>query len=137
MKAQSVFLTCMFVLFVFNVFVWLAGLGDVVKDIIGGIIGLLIAAVIGIVLAGINILGSGLTGTSVRMLFGIATLIFILFQIPIPGFPIGLGLANNLFMTFASAGGLIGVFGFIISFVLCTLALLSGIIMLVSTGGSE
>lgn len=137
MKAQAIFLACMFTIFFFNVFCWLAGVSDLIKDIIGGLIGLIIAGAMGIVLSGINILGSGLTGASVRILFGLATLLVLLFQIPIPGFPIGLGLANNLFMTFITIGGFFGTFGFIISFILCTLALISGIIMLVSAGGGE
>ncbi|MEM1793275.1 MAG: hypothetical protein QXE92_03445 [Thermofilaceae archaeon] len=141
MKAQSIFLSCVFVLLLMNVYLWLSGSSNFVQDIVGGVIGLVVAAATGAVIGGLNILGSGLTSASVKILFGLIALGLLLFQIPIPGFPIGLGLASNVISIFISAmissGDVFALFGFVISLLMSLMALVSGMIVIVGGGSSE
>jgi hypothetical protein len=86
------------------------------------------------VISGIQILGSGLNSASIKIIFGIASLLNVMFQIDIAGFPLGLGLANNLISSFP-ATDFLSTFGFLIATGLCVITLISGLMVL--TGGSE
>lgn len=119
MGAQNTFITVMCVLLIFNVIYALSNPDVGVDLLLGGALGLITTGLVAGVVSGINILGSGLTGVSVRLLFGVATLMNILFKINIAGFDIGLGLASNVIEVLGTelmglgliAGGLLAMLG--------------------------
>lgn len=128
MGAQNTFITVMCVLLIFNVTYALAT-PDVGLDLLlGGALGLITTGLVAGVVSGINILGSGLTGVSVRLLFGVATLLNILFKISIAGFDVGLGLASNVIEVLGTE--LMGL-GFIVGGLLAMLGLATGLMMII------
>lgn len=100
---------------------------------LGAITGLLASTIAVGIIGGVQILGSGLNSESIKILFGTSTLLNVLFQIQISGFPIGIGLATNIVDIFTESD-FIGI-GFFLSTALALLALISGLIIIV--GGSD
>jgi hypothetical protein len=106
---------------------------------IGALVGLAASAVAVGVISGISILGSGLNTASVKIIFGMATLINILFKVDLGmgaekggSFQIGLGLASNIVSVF-SPTELWGV-GWIIATAIGIVAFVCG--MLTLSGGA-
>jgi len=109
-----------------------------VNDIIGGAIALVASSVVAVVVGGLNIFGSGLTSSSVRILFGVSVLLSLLFQINVVHIPVGLGLINTLFEAFGSgSGGVFSMLGFVICLLFSLVTLVSGLIMIVQSGGGD
>ena len=134
MKAQSIFLTTFTIILLFASFKFMMGEEDIFTTIIGGITGLIISAVVTVVIGSINVLGSGLSSSGVKILFGVATILNLLFQLQIANLPIGIGLANILLNSFNPNAGILAFFGWLISFILTFTALVSGLIMLIKGG---
>lgn len=129
MNASTVFIFCMITLLIFN-FIYVSSTPQQLQIItIGALIGF-IAEILAIgVISGVQILGSGLNPASIRILFGVATLLNILFQVNIGGFPIGIGLLNNVFTVFSN-GDFLGL-GLFITTVLGLVLITSGLIVIV------
>lgn len=133
MNASEIFIITMIVLLIFNV-VYLTSTPDGLALTTMGAITGFIAIILAVgVIAGIQILGSGLNAMSIKILFGVGCLLNILFQVSISGFRIGLGLLNNVFTVFNS-GDIIGL-GTVISFLLGITVITSGLVTI--TGGSS
>ena len=132
MKAGSIFLSIMLVLIIFN-FMYIQTMPDKVNMVVlGGIMGL-VSSVLAIgVVGGIQILGSGLNGESIKIMFGVGTLLNVLFQINIGGFPLGLGLINNLSGAF-STGDLWGL-GYFLASSIGIVGLISGLMIILGSG---
>ena len=132
MKAGSIFLSIMLVLIIFN-FMYIQTLPDKTNMIVlGAIMGLVSSVLVIGVVGGIQILGTGLNGESIKIMFGVGTLLNILFQINIGGFPIGLGLINNLLNTFV--GGDLWGLGYLLATSIAIMALLSGLMIILGSG---
>jgi len=130
MNAQEVFLGSLSVMLLFSVVVMFMSPENIweftIDAVAGTFIGLILIAG---VLTGINVLGSGLNSESVAIIFGVGALLNILFQIEIAGFPIGLGLVNNMVNSFGASDGL-GL-GYLLSTVIGLITLVSGTIIII------
>jgi hypothetical protein len=137
MKSGAIFLGGLLVMFIFNVF-YVVMQPEALWDLTAGAITGFIASILAIgVISGINILGSGLSGTSVRLLFGISSLLTMMFSIPIAGFPLGMGMANNMINTFSESGdSFITTVGFLLGIGISVMTIVSGV-MVISGSGSE
>ena len=133
MKAQSIFLTTFTIILLFASFKFLMGTENIFDTIIGGIFGLIISAVVSVILGSINILGSGLSSSGVKILFGVATILNLLFQFQIANLPVGIGLANILLESFNPSDPF-GFWGWLFSLILTLTSLVSGLLMLVKGG---
>jgi len=99
---------------------------------IGAITGFMVL-ILGIgIISGIQVLGSGLNGESIKIMFGCGALLNVLFQINIANFPIGMGLVTNVLACFDGTEFL-GL-GIIITSIMGVMAFVSGLIVI--TGGS-
>lgn len=130
MNASTVFMFCMVTLLIFN-FIYVSSTPQQLQIItIGAVVGF-IAEILAIgIIGGVQIFGSGLNPASIRILFGVATLLNLLFQINIGGFPIGIGLLNNVFNIFSSGSDFLGLGLFIVT-VLGLLTFVSGLLVIV------
>lgn len=157
MRPSELLISVMAILMVFN-FIYIAAFPDIANTmILGSIIGLVVTVLIVCIVGGVQVLGSGLSGTSIKMIFGIAILFNILFQINLPSWifgiisvvatvagygintnlsiPIGMGLTNNIFNAFAN-GDLWGL-GFFVATTLSIVALVSGIMVIMGASGES
>lgn len=133
-STSGIFVTGTIILGLYNLFyivmfpteVWTMTIGVVI-----GFIGTILA--VGVI-SGINILGSGLNSSSIKILFGSASLLNFMFQINIGGFPIGLGFGNNLLNSFGTDSFLEAI-AFILSLIFILVILISGLLTI--TGGSD
>jgi len=132
-KASETFLGCVIILFTFNILYYMMSPEQLQLISVGALLGFIAQVVTVGILGGINILGSGLNSQSIKILFGITTLFNILFRIDIGGYPIGIGLLNNVFNVF-SEGDFLG-FGMIIVTTLGLLTIISGLMIMI--GGGE
>lgn len=135
MNAQESFLGIMSILLVFN-WLYVSANPEVTNSMVLGVVTGLVATSIGIsVIAGLQIVGTGLNSASIKIIFGVSTLLQILFSLNFVVADVevvlGLGLINNLFNAF-SGGDLFGL-GFIISTFFGIIALVSGLFVI--TGG--
>lgn len=134
MKAQAMFISGLAVLLIFNV-VYISLYPSVIwYATIGALTGF-VALILGIgVISGINIFGSGLNSASVKILFGASAILNLLFQINIAGFPVGMGLANNLIFSFGTTNFLDSM-GFFLSLIFSVMILASGLVII--QGGAD
>ncbi len=130
---KSLFITGLAILIIFN-FIYCTMNPDIVNVMyVGAITGLIASVVATTVISGINILGSGLTGESIRIIFSISTILNLLFQISIAGIQVGIGLVNNILIIFDST--MFAGIGYFIASTLAIMTLVSGMLMIV--GGSD
>ena len=132
MLATSMFLSSLFLMFVFNVGYIMANPSAVNNMLLGSITGTLSVVVSVGVISGIQILGSGLNSMSIKIIFGITALLNMLFQVDVLGFPIGLGLVNNLINVF-NPTDMLGL-GFFFASGLAIMSVVSGIIIVLGGG---
>lgn len=126
---KSIFIIVMSIFLLFNTIYTLMNPSALNTMVIGAFIGL-IATVVGLgVISGITILGSGLNAESIRILFSVGTLLNFMFQVTIAGFPIGIGLANNILNIFLN-NDFYGL-GIAISMGLSVIAIVSGVMSIV------
>lgn len=117
----------------FNIGYSFANPTSVFDIVVGGVVGF-IATVAGLgIISGIQILGSGLSTASQKIIFGIGTLLNILFQIDIAGLTIGMGLGSTLIEAFV-LNDLFGIPFFLVT-VFVIAILISGIMTIV--GGAD
>lgn len=128
--ASSIFLTTFLILLMFNFGYFFISPDSIEFMILGFFTGLLIVILALGVITGVQILGSGLSTQTQKILFGSGFLVNCLFQIDIVGFPIGLGLANNVINAFGTE--MMGI-GLMIASIISILALISGV--MIFTGG--
>lgn len=132
-SAHGIFITGAIILLFFNLF-YISMYPQTAWSLTMGTVTGFIATILAVgVISGFNLLGSGLTGASVKILFGGASLLNILFQINIAGFPVGMGLANNLLGSFTTSSFLEGL-GFFLSLILTLIIFISGIIIIIGSG---
>lgn len=130
MDATEIFISVMIILLIFNVYYVFSFPESTWNLTVGAITGFLaVILTIGII-SGIQVLGSGLSESSIKILFGVGSLLNVLFQINIGGFPIGLGLVSNVLSVFGME--FFGL-GMILTSILGILAFVSGLIIV--TGG--
>jgi len=85
MNAQSVFLGSLFVMLICNLLLFSANPIDYLNSFYNnGLISILVLVLVAVVLGGINVLGTGLTGASVKLLFSVSVMLMMLFEINIP-----------------------------------------------------
>lgn len=130
MTSSEIFISIMFILLIFNVFYTFYNPAVVWDLTVGAISGFLVVILGTGIISGITVLGSGLSTQSIKIMFGCGTLLNILFQIEIGGFPVGFGLVTNVLNVFGSE--ILGL-GVIIVSILGLLAFVSGIMII--TGG--
>ena len=131
MNAQEMFISVMIILLIFNIYYTFTFTEAVWTLTIGALTGF-IATILAVgIISGVQVLGSGLTGESIKILFGCGALLNVLFQINIFGFPLGMGLVTNVLSVFGSEFLALGI---IITSVLRMIAFISGLIII--TGGS-
>lgn len=142
MKPSSVFLSTIFTLLIFNFIYYAIYPISTLGSLIGIIIGFVPVIVLVGVVAGINVLGSGLNTFGTKALFTIGALLNILFSIPISieiikgvsiEVQLGLGLLTNVLTVFQE-GDFYG-FGVIIVVVMGLLCFISALMMI--TGSNE
>jgi hypothetical protein len=110
--SSSIFITLMAVLLVFNFF-YVSLMGNAAQFLanmaIGGILTVIVAGVLAALLTSINVLGSGLSTAGTKIIFGFSVLLGLLFQITFTfgayQVPLGVGLLQNVFMTFNPTDG--------------------------------
>lgn len=136
MKAGEIFISSIVTLSIFN-FIYVSSTPSKINNMgIGALTGLLTTIIAVGIISSIQILGSGLNSASIKIIFGVGFLVNILFKVEIAGFPIGLGLMNNLYEVFMT-GDLLGI-GFFITTVFSFITLVSGIIIIIGgLGGGE
>jgi len=130
MNASDIFLSSMAILLIFN-FIYVTTAPTITWNLtIGAITGFIVLVLAVGIVSGVQFLGSGFNGESVKIMFGCGALMNILFQIDIMGFPIGIGLATNVLNCFGSEWLGLGV---ITTSILSLMAFVSGLIII--TGG--
>jgi hypothetical protein len=135
MKTQAIFMSGIIVLLLFNM-VYVVSEPDALWTLTVGAVTGFIASVLAVgVISGINILGSGLSGISVKILFGVATILNMLYQVEIAGFPLGMGLASNLTAIFTSGDSLLQFFGYLVATVFSIVMLITGVMFV--QGGAD
>jgi len=125
---ESIFVSCFMVILIFN-FIYLSVTGEVYTMLIGAITGMCATVISVAIISGFNILGSGLIGESIKILFATGSLLNILFQVYIFGYPLGLGLINNMVDIFPS--NIMSGVGFFIMSMLATLTFISGLLIVI------
>jgi hypothetical protein len=138
-NASDIFLTLMIVLVIFN-FGCVLMSGDPYTMLenmaIGGVLSVLLVAVVTAILSGVNVLETGLNPASTHIIFGMGVLLSLLFQISFEayGFTIafGVGLLSNVFNTFAMTD-LMGIPFFMVTAI--GLAILASGLMTITGGG--
>ena len=135
MKAQAVFISSILVLSLFN-FIYVSSTPEKINNMsLGAITGSMVLIISIAVIGGFTLFGSGLSSASVKIIFGVGALLNILFKIDISGFPIGLGLMNNIFEVF-TCGDLLGL-GLFIATIFSIITLVSGLIIIIGGAGGE
>ncbi len=133
MIAQTVFLFSWGLLFIFNVGYIMQNPTTLFYMGLGFITTTVCSAVAVVLLASLNVAGSGMNTAGTRISFGMVALMGLLFQINLAGLPLGVGLCNNLFAVFL-ANDMLGI-PFYIATGITTSAFISGIIIIV--GGTH
>lgn len=128
MGASGTFITCMAILIIFNI---IAIPGNVFS--ITSFLGLLVIVVPIVILAGIQILGSGISTSASNQIFAIVTLLAILAKLDLPApFPIdlGLGIGTDAISVFpiTDMGGI----PFFVITGIVVIAFVSGIMMIIA-----
>lgn len=126
---SSIFVTCVMIMIIFNV-IYVSAHPDLGNNMtVGAVTGLVGTALATGILAGIQVLGTGLNDESIKIMFGMGAIVNILFQINIGELPLGLGLANNMINAFSpsEAGGL----GYFIAGGLAIVTLICGLLTIV------
>lgn len=135
MNSGMVFLSCLSVLLIFN-WIYVAMYPSVTWNLTVGAVTGFVGTILALgIISGIQLFGSGLSGTSIKIIFGVGTLLNILFQITIGGFPIGMGLANNVLSSF-SGGDIIGI-GYFLTTIICIITIVSGLMVIIGGGGGD
>jgi len=129
MNPSSLFIFSMLVMLMFNVVYGFASPTTTFTLIVGAVTGFIATIILVGVVSGIQILGSGLNSASIKILFGVGTILNLLFQVSIAGFPVGLGLATTMINAFNSSE-LFGL-GFLITTILCVMTLASGLMVVI------
>jgi hypothetical protein len=137
MDAKEIFLSNMAILFIFDTAFVLSKPPGAASDLVGhmaygGIVGLILTAAGIAVVAGITVAGSGLNSETIRIAFGVATLVNILFSKNFWGVDVGLGLAMPLFDVFTSSEvmGFMAFFGWILASGIVLMAMVSGFLII-------
>lgn len=142
---ESIFFSCTIILLLFQGFYLMVNPVAVWSFGIGAIIGFVTTAILIGVLSGATVVSSGLSDTSVRILFITASMINIMFQFTIDRWigpyhavvPMGMGIlyptAWNIFSV--NNGDFLGYLGFIFITGMAVLMLICGLLM--GAGGSE
>jgi len=134
-RTGEIFIICMIMLILFNFFYYAVSGANWMIDVAGGVVGFLgVIASVGII-AGIQVLGSGINTEGIKILFGFGCLLNILFKINVGGFPIGLGLLTNVFNAFTSSSDFLG-FGMFITSVIGLTIIISGLLIIVGGSGA-
>lgn len=129
---KGIFLTGFAILLLFN-FIYCTANPDATNVMfVGAVTGLLASSVAVGVISGVTILGTGLTGESVKILFGISSLLNMLFQVNVGGFPVGIGLITNILNVFPT-DEFMGIGYFVVSS-LTIVILASGVMILIGSG---
>lgn len=133
---RSIFLSICGILFIYNV-AYLLNRPPVEQTalieqmLFGGVVAMIVTVGGIAIIAGTTIVGSGLNSESIRILFGIGTILNLLFQIPLGTFSVGIGLVNPVFALFLNSGsGFLAFIGFIVATGLALAALISGLMMI-------
>jgi hypothetical protein len=129
--ASSIFMSCMLILLIFNAFYIMTYPASIIRITIGAIVGFLAAilAVGGLAIFG----GLFISGAAVKIVFGAASILNILFQINLGyNLPVGMGLASNILSLFPSSEFL-GI-GYIVVTFISLIAFVSG--LMVIAGGA-
>jgi hypothetical protein len=135
MRTQAIFMSGIIVLLLFNM-VYVVSEPDALWTLTVGAVTGFIASVLAVgVISGINILGSGLSGISVKILFGVATILNMLYQVEIAGFPLGMGLASNLTAIFTSGDSLLQFLSYLVATVFSIVMLITGVMFV--QGGAD
>lgn len=123
------------VMFIFNVFYVIMQPDALFTVTIGAVTGF-VASILAVgVISGLNILGSGLNSASIKILFGTASLLTMMFSIPIAGFPLGMGLATNIIAVFGASGDTFGqLIGFMLGTGLAVMTIVSGLMVMMGSG---
>ena len=141
MKPSSVFLSTIFTLLIFNFIYYAVYPITTLGSLVGIVLGFIPVIVLVGVVAGINVLGSGLNTFGTKALFTIGALLNILFSIPISieviagtkiEVQVGLGLLTNVLSVFQE-GDLYG-FGLIIVIIMGLTCFISALMMIVGSG---
>ncbi len=130
-KMKSVFVVIFTIFLIFNVFYVIMYPTTTNVMTVGAVTGL-VGTIIGTaVIGGIQIFGSGLNSESVKIVFGVGTLLNLLFRIEFPQLNInlGLGLATNIIDVFTT-GDLYNI-GFYFASGMALIGLVSGLMVIV------
>lgn len=130
MNSSGVFISIMAILLVFNMFYFLYFPNSTWNLTIGAITGFIFTILGTGLLTGVQVLGSGLNTETTKIVFGCGTLLNVLFQINVAGFPIGFGLITNILNVFGSE--FLGL-GVIMVSILGVIAFISGIMMIIGS----
>lgn len=84
MNAQSVFLGSLLTMIICNLLLFSTNPTSYLNDLYnGGMVSALALLLVAVVIGGINILGSGLTGASVKLIFSVCAMLLLLFRIDV------------------------------------------------------
>lgn len=144
MGAQSVFLTSLMILLIFNgVMIFVPGSGATIPTV-ASIITTVVAMVAILVAGSITVFGSGIDTQIYRYVFALAVILGLCFSVtiqyssnPVDTFTVGVGLISNILNPFLFGGGywLVNVLGLLISGILSLIFLVSGLIIVVGPAG--
>lgn len=126
---KGVFLTMVTILILFNAIYVIASPEASNIMYLGALTGLISTVLAVGVISGIQFLGSGLNSESIRIIFSVGAILNMLFRISIAGFPVGIGLVNNI-MSIFSPTDFAGLGYFAVS-IISIITLISGIITVV------
>lgn len=131
MNSSGLFISCFIIIITFNLFYVTVNPTEVYNLTIGGVSGFVVQ-ILGIaILSGVNALGSGLNAQSTKIIFGVGTILNILFQLQFWEITLGFGLINNLINAFSGSPTFIT----IIIGVFAIITLFSGLLTVLGGGG--
>lgn len=136
MNASSVFIFSVLTLILFNVAYGFANPDYVFDVLVSGVLGFVLVVLAVVSVASLQVLGSGINDAGVKIVFGVGSLINLLFRISLTffGFPVGevgIGLASTLLTVF-DASDFMGL-GYITATAFSLIVIVSGLIII--TGG--
>lgn len=142
-SASGIFLFGISTIALFNVFYAISN-PMVANLLIWGLItAFIIGGVVGVAFAGIQVFGSGFTGESVRIVFGVVMLLTMFFKIDLPSMTnfagtyfsgtLGLGLITNLFDAFPIT--ILGGFPYYMVTVFSIITVISGLVVIIGGSG--
>lgn len=133
MSASKILVGLTVIMLMINIIYYFENPSNVFSMVGGGIASVILGILTIGSISGVQIMGSGISDESLRLIFGMAFMLNVIFSLNIGGFQIGLGLMNNVYYYFSNGNDIFGGIGTVICgamsglMLICAMFIIAGV----------